>query len=178
MRRSREEFVMFTTAKSRTAKVTARRAGAAAAAASAVGGAAVLMLGPSAQAAPDPCAASEVAKTAGAVATNTGTYLETHPQTNQALTLITKQQGGAQSLVALKSYLDANPLVQADLQRLQQPLQSLGARCQLPVTLPQVLGLAQAASPAAAAAAAPAVQSMGAGAAEAGAAAVPSPPLR
>ena len=161
-----------------------RRAAATAAAVSAIGGAAVLMLGPSApagQAAPDPCAASEVAKTAGAVATNTGTYLETHPQTNQALTMITKQQGGAQSLVALKSYLDANPLVQADLQRLQQPLQSLGARCQLPVTLPQMLGLVQAASPAAAAAApgaAPAVQSLGAGAADPAPGDAPTSPLR
>lgn len=167
-----------------TTMFSVRRAAATAAAVSAIGGVAVLMLGPSApagQAAPDPCAASEVAKTAGAVATNTGTYLETHPQTNQALTMITKQQGGAQSLVALKSYLDANPLVQADLQRLQQPLQSLGARCQLPVTLPQVLGLVQAASPAAAAAApvaAPAVQSMGAGAAEAAPGGAPTPPLR
>ncbi|TRW87863.1 hemophore [Mycolicibacterium sp. 018/SC-01/001] len=160
-----------------TTKIAARRAGAAAVTAVAIGGAAVLMTGPGApagQAAPDPCAASEVAKTAGAVATNTGSYLDTHPQTNQALTLIAKQQGGAQSLGALKSYLDANPLVQSDLQRLQQPLVSLAARCQLPVTLPQVLGLMQVAAPGAAAAAAPvaspaapAAQSMGAGAAEA-----------
>ncbi|MEH3141086.1 MAG: hemophore [Mycobacterium kyogaense] len=165
--------------------LTARRAGAATAALSALGGAAVLFLGPAAptgQAAPDPCAASEVAKTAGAVATNTGTYLETHPQTNQALTLISKQQGGAQSLGAFKSYFDANPLVQADLQRLQQPLVSLAARCQLPVTLPQLLGLVQAVSPGAAAAASPAVSpaatSMGAGAAETAPADAPAAPLR
>ncbi|WP_111509881.1 hemophore [Mycobacterium kyogaense] len=163
---------------------TARRVGAAAAAVSALGGAAVLMLGPTApagQAAPDPCAASEVAKTAGSVATNTGTYLETHPQTNQALSLIAKQQGGTQGLGAYKSFFDANPLVQADLQRLQQPLVSLAARCQLPVTLPQLLGVVQAASPAAAAVApvpAPAAASMGAGAAETAPADVPTAPLR
>ncbi|MEW5812801.1 MAG: hemophore [Actinomycetota bacterium] len=152
---------------------TARRVGAAAAAVFAMGGAAVLITGPAApagEAAPDPCAASEVAKTAGAVATNTGTYLETHPQTNQALTLIAKQQGGAQSLGALKSYFDANPLVQSDLQRLQRPLTALAAQCDLPVTLPQLLGLVQAASPAVQGGA----QSMDTGAAEA----APAAPLR
>ncbi|MHA0284994.1 hemophore [Mycobacterium sp. C3-094] len=164
---------------------TARRVGAATAAVVAAGGAAVLMAGPGApagQAAPDPCAASEVAKTAGAVATDTGTYLETHPQTNQALTLIAKQQGGAQSLGALKSYLDANPLVQADLQRLQKPLTSLAAQCQLPVTLPQLLGLVQAASPGPASPASPvsspAAAGMGAGAAEATPGDAPTAPLR
>ncbi|MGE0219136.1 hemophore [Mycolicibacterium sp.] len=100
---------------------------------------------PQAQAAPDPCAASEVAKTVGSVATNTGTYLESHPDTNQALTTISQQQGGPQSLAALKAYFDANPQVAADLQRLQQPLTALSGRCRLPVTVPQLLGLMQAA---------------------------------
>jgi hemophore len=162
---------------------TARRTGAALAAAFAVGAGAVLLTGPAAptgQAAPDPCAASEVAKTAGSVATSTGAYLETHPQTNQALTLITQQQSGPQSLGALKSYFDANPLVAADLQRLQQPLTALAGRCKLPVSLPQILGLMQAAQPAAqppapaTPAVSPAAQTVGAGAAEAAS----TPPLR
>ena len=129
-------------------RFTARRAGSAAAAAFAVGIGAAVMTGPAAppvMAAPDPCAASEVAKTAGSVAANTGAYLETHPQTNRALTMITQQQDGPQSLGALKAYFDANPLVAADLQRLQQPLTALAGRCKLPVTLPQILGLMQAA---------------------------------
>ena len=54
--------------------------------AAAAGGAAVaglsLLGGPSATAAPDPCAASEVAKTVGSVATSTGSYLDSHPETN------------------------------------------------------------------------------------------------
>ena len=54
-------------------------------AASAAGGAAVAALAvPSATAATDPCAASELAKTIGSVATSMGTYLDAHPQTNQA----------------------------------------------------------------------------------------------
>lgn len=99
---------------------------------------------PSATAASDPCAASEVARTAGGVATNIGNYLDTHPQTNQALTTISRQQGGAQSLGALKSYFDANPQVAKDIQQLQQPLANLGSRCKLPISVPQLLGLVEA----------------------------------
>jgi hemophore len=114
--------------------------------ASAAGGAIVAALAvPSATAAPDPCAASQVAKTVGAVATNTGAYLDSHPQTNQALTTISQQQAGPQSLAALKTYFDANPQVAKDMQQLQQPLASLSGRCKLPITIPQLMGLMQAA---------------------------------
>jgi heme-binding protein len=118
-------------------------------AASAVGGAAAAALvgnsAPPAAAAPDPCAASQVAKTVGSVATNTGAYLDSHPETNQALTTISKQQGGPQSLAALKTYFDANPQVGKDMQQLQQPLVNLSGRCNLPITIPQLMGLMQAA---------------------------------
>jgi heme-binding protein len=98
---------------------------------------------PAATAAQDPCAASQVAKTVGSVATSMGAYLDYHPETNQALTTITQQQQGPQSLASLKTYLDANPQVGRDMQQLQSPLMALSARCQLPLTLPQVLGLMQ-----------------------------------
>ena len=98
---------------------------------------------PSATAASDPCAASEVARTVGSVATSMGNYLDTHPQTNQALTTISQQQGGPQSLVALKTYFDANPQAAKDLQALQTPLSDLSGRCKLPITIPQVLGMLQ-----------------------------------
>ena len=86
---------------------------------------------PSATAAPDPCAASEVAKTVGSVATSTGSYLDSHPETNQALTTISQQQAGPQSLGALKAYFDANPQAGKDMQQLQQPLAvcPAGASC-------------------------------------------------
>ena len=140
-------------------------------AASAAGGVIVTMMAlpgtPSATAASDPCAASEVAKTIGSVATSMGSYLDAHPETNTALTTISQQQGGPQSLVALKTYFDANPQAAKDMQTLQSPLQSLSARCRLPLTLPQAMGLLQGAqSPAGAAAgglpnALPAVQNVG-----------------
>ncbi|MCV7344740.1 hemophore [Mycolicibacterium rhodesiae] len=115
-------------------------------AATAAGGAALLALSTSsATAAPDPCAASQLAKTVGAVATNTGTYLDAHPQTNQALTTISQQQAGPQTVVALKSYFDANPQAAKDLQAIQQPLTSMSTQCKLPVSLPQLLGVLQSA---------------------------------
>jgi hemophore len=115
-------------------------------AASAVGGATVAALAvPSATAATDPCAASELARTIGSVATSMGTYLDSHPQTNQALTTISQQQAGPQSLGAVKTYFDANPQVAKDMQQLQQPLVILSTRCKLPVSLPQLMGLMQAA---------------------------------
>jgi hemophore len=79
------------------------------------------------------------------VAISTGNYLDTHPQTNQALTTISQQQAGPQSLAAVKTYFDANPQAAKDMQQLQQPLISLSARCKLPVSLPQLMGLMQAA---------------------------------
>ena len=113
-------------------------------AASAAGAAAVAALTvPSATAATDPCAASELAKAIGAVATSTGAYLDGHPQTNQALTSISQQQAGPQSLAAVKTYFDANPQVAKEMQQLQQPLVTLSARCRLPISLPQLMGLMQ-----------------------------------
>jgi heme-binding protein len=114
-------------------------------AATALGGAtAIALTTSSATAAPDPCAAGQIARTVGTVATNTGTYLDSHPQTNQALTTISQQQAGPQTLVALKGYFDANPQAGKDLQAVQQPLTSLSTQCKLPVSLPQLLGLLQA----------------------------------
>jgi hemophore len=127
---------------------TARRGLLAVFAVTAAGGIVVAALGaasPSATAASDPCAASEVAKTIGAVATSTGSYLDSHPETNTALTTISQQQTGPQSLVALKTYFDANPQAGKDMQQLQQPLVNLSTRCRLPLTLPQLMGLMQSA---------------------------------
>ncbi len=70
------------------------------------------------------------------MATNTGTYLDTHPQSNQALTTISQQQAGPQSLGALKSYFDTNPQAGKDLQTIQQPLTSLSSQCKLPGGFP------------------------------------------
>lgn len=124
------------------------KAGTAAALAAVVAGAGVgitIFGAPSAMAAPDPCAASTIARTVGSVGTNTGVYLDAHPDTNAALTSIAGQPAGPQSIAALKLYFDANPQAAKDLQAIQQPLTGLTTKCKLPISLPQVLGLMQAA---------------------------------
>lgn len=131
----------------KTTTRTMRRGLGAVFAASAVGGAVVAAVtipaAPSAAAAADPCAASEIAKTIGSVAISTGTYLDSHPETNQTLTTISQQQAGPQSVAALKRYFDANPQAGKDMRQLQTPLVNLSSRCQLPLTLPQLMGLMQ-----------------------------------
>ncbi len=129
----------------RFSALSPRTALAVAALAAGAAGALTLTATPTVTAAPDPCAASSVARTVGGVATNTGVYLDAHPETNQALTAISQQPPGPHSVAMVKAYFDSNPEVAADMQRLQRPLVSLSARCQLPVTLPQLLGLLQAA---------------------------------
>jgi len=85
----------------------------------ALGGTTVALSSSAAVAAADPCAASQIAKTVGVVANNTGAYLDTHPQTNQALTTISQQQAGPQTLVSLRAYFDANPQAGKNLQAIQ-----------------------------------------------------------
>jgi heme-binding protein len=130
----------------RKAPVTSRRAMIGVFAVLAFGGAVSSAVdAPSATAGQDPCAASQVAKTIGMVATSTGTYLDAHPETNQALTAISQQQAGPQTVTSLKAYFDAHPQEGTVMQQLQQPLVSLSTQCKLPLTLPQVMGLMQAA---------------------------------
>lgn len=100
---------------------------------------------PAAVAAPDPCAASSIARTVGSVGTNTGIYLDANPETNDVLTMLAAQPAGPQSIAALKLYFDRDPQAAKDLQAIQQPLTSLTTKCKLPISLPQVLGLMQAA---------------------------------
>ena len=106
--------------------------------------AAALVCAPAALGAPDPCAASSIARTVGSVGTNTGIYLEANPETNEALTVIAAQPAGPQALAALQVYFDRNPEAASDLQAIQQPLTGLTAKCKLPISLPQVLELMQA----------------------------------
>lgn len=102
-----------------------------------------LLAGPSATGATDPCAASEVARTIGSVAKSMGDYMDSHPETNQAMTTILQQQAGPQSVTSLKSYFEANPKVAVDMTSIAQPLTGLSTQCKLPITIPQAMGLMQ-----------------------------------
>ncbi len=86
---------------------------------------------------------AQVAKTVGSVATSTGHLPGLASADQPGADDHLPAAGGPQSLVALKTYFDANPQVAKDLQTLQQPLTDLSGECKLPVTVPQILGLLQ-----------------------------------
>lgn len=99
--------------------------------------------GPPASGANDPCSASEVARTAGSVVKSMGDYLDSHPETNQAMTSLLQQQAGPQSLASLKTYFEANPKIAADMQKISDPLTGLSLQCKLPISIPQAMGMMQ-----------------------------------
>lgn len=107
--------------------------------------AAAVLVTPSATAAKDPCVASEIARTVGKAVISTGDYLDSHPDTNQVMTGALQQQPGPQTLANLKSHFEANPKVQDDLAKIIAPVQEVSDQCKLAVSVPQVLGLLQAA---------------------------------
>jgi heme-binding protein len=138
--RNRKELPM------KTAKATRRRmllAGLIGTEVASIAAAVALLAGPSATGATDPCAASEVARTIGSVAKSMGDYLDSHPETNQAMTTILQQQAGPQSVTSLKSYFEANPKAAVDMTSIAQPLTGLSTQCKLPITIPQAMGLMQ-----------------------------------
>lgn len=107
--------------------------------------AALVMLSatPPATGAGDPCSASEVARTIGSVSKSMGDYLDSHPDTNKAMTGILQQQAGPDSVNGLKSYFEANPRVAADMTSIAQPLTNVSTQCKLPISVPQAMGLVQ-----------------------------------
>ncbi len=129
-----------------TGPVTKRRrlvAGLLAAAVPGAAAAVAVAAGPAASGAGDPCSASEVARTAGSVVKSMGDYLDSHPETNQAMTAVLQQQAGPQSLTSLKTYFEANPKVATDMQQISQPLTGLSLQCKLPISIPQAMGMMQ-----------------------------------
>jgi hemophore-related protein len=104
-----------------------------------IGGAATAMLVlPSAKAAPDQCNASGLATTQSTVQTSMSTYLQTHPQADQALTDIAKQPA-ASAPAAYSTYFAENPTVAADLKDIQQPVTDLATQCGIQTTSNQQL---------------------------------------
>ena len=91
-----------------------------------VASAAILM--PSANAAPDQCSASGMATTQSSVQLSMSTYLQTHPETNQALTDIAKKSP-TEAQASYEMYFASNPQVAKDLKGLQQPVNDLVSQC-------------------------------------------------
>ena len=77
-----------------------------------------------------------------------GDYLDSHPETNQAMTAMLQQQAGPQSFTGLKSYFEANPKVAGDMTSIAQPLTNMSMQCKLPISIPQAMGMMQQGQPA------------------------------
>ncbi|MCW2557508.1 MAG: hypothetical protein JWP55_1472 [Mycobacterium sp.] len=92
---------------------------------------------PNANAAPDECTASGVATTQSSVQLSMSTYLQTHPQTNQAMTDIAKQSP-TEAQVSYRTYFANNPKVADDLKGIQQPVTDLSSQCGIQVTSNQL----------------------------------------
>ncbi|OBK80831.1 heme-binding protein [Mycobacterium sp. 1164985.4] len=78
---------------------------------------------------PPNCTAADVAGVAAGVAAATSAYLYTRPDVNGFFTDLQGQPRDAMR-DDVQNYVDANPQVQADLERIRQPLTDIRQRCQ------------------------------------------------
>jgi heme-binding protein len=109
---------------------TARRAVAGALGSGAVAGAMLFGALPMASAQPEPpnCTAADLAGVASGVSAATSAYLFTHPEVNFFFTSLEGQHRD-DIRDDVQTYLDANPVVKADLTGIRQPLVDLKNRC-------------------------------------------------
>lgn len=82
---------------------------------------------------PPPCTAAEMARVMSGVTFDTSNYLTEHPEVNDFFTGL-KGQPKDQIGERVRGYLDANPTVRDDLQRIRQPSVDFRNRCGLPPT--------------------------------------------
>jgi heme-binding protein len=80
---------------------------------------------------PPPCTAAELARVMSGVSFDTSNYLTTHPDVNNYFTSL-KGQPRDQVQAQVRTYLDANPQVRADLQAIRQPSVDFRNRCGVP----------------------------------------------
>ncbi len=107
---------------------TARRAVAGAIGTGAVAG--VMLFGalPSAMAEPPNCTAADLAGVASGVSESTSGYLFTHPDVNYFFTSL-EGKNRDQVRAEVDNYLNANPVVKAELTGIRQPLLDIKNRC-------------------------------------------------
>jgi hemophore-related protein len=82
---------------------------------------------------PPPCTAAELARVMSGVTFLTGNYLTEHPDVNTFFTSL-KGQPRDQIRDQVQRYLDANPQVRDELQRIRQPSVDFRERCGVPQT--------------------------------------------
>jgi len=82
---------------------------------------------------PPPCTAAELARVMSGVTFDTSNYLTDHPDVNDFFTSL-KGQPRDQISAQVQTYLDGNPQVRDELQRIRQPSVDFRARCGAPQT--------------------------------------------
>jgi heme-binding protein len=82
---------------------------------------------------PPPCTAAELARVMSGVTFDTSNYLTTHPDVNNFFTSL-KGQPKDQIANQVQVYLDGNPMVREELQRIRQPSADFRNRCGVPPT--------------------------------------------
>jgi heme-binding protein len=82
---------------------------------------------------PPPCTAAELARVMSGVTFDTSNYLAIHPDVNDFFTSL-KGQPKDQIGDQVRSYLEANPAVRDELQRIRQPSADFRQRCGVPPT--------------------------------------------
>ena len=82
---------------------------------------------------PPPCTAAELSRVMSGVTFDTSNYLSTHPDVNNFFTSL-KGQPRDQIRDQVQRYLDANPQVRDELQRIRQPSADFRQRCGVPET--------------------------------------------
>ncbi|MUL81251.1 heme-binding protein [Mycolicibacterium sp. CBMA 334] len=82
---------------------------------------------------PPPCTAAEMARVMSGVSFETSNYLISHPDVNDFFTSL-RGQPKDQIGEKVHGYLDANPAVREELDRIRQPSAEFRQRCGLPAT--------------------------------------------
>lgn len=82
---------------------------------------------------PPPCTAAELARVMSGVTFDTSNYLIAHPDVNDFFTGL-KGQPKDEIGTQVRSYLEANPAVRDELQRIRQPSVDFRQRCGAPPT--------------------------------------------
>ncbi|HEX9834757.1 MAG TPA: heme-binding protein [Mycobacterium sp.] len=98
----------------------------------AIAGAALLGSTATAAAEPPNCSLADMSGILSGVSAGMSTYLFTHPEVNAELSGMTDMSSDERS-GHMQDYMSANPVVQAELQAIRQPMTDFRARCGMPV---------------------------------------------
>jgi hemophore-related protein len=92
-----------------------------------IGGASLASADPAPAPAPN-CTAGDLAVASGTVGTAMGDYLFSHPDVNEFFTSL-RGQPNTQIHDRVKTYMDAHPQVESEINGIRQPLTDLKSRC-------------------------------------------------